>query len=81
MKLLEQGSDYEVTICGENGVPDWSQSEQVRHYTPANACLTYLDDYGEAMEPDSSIKLAVRNHGIYEVRAFLVMDYSVEEVL
>lgn len=72
---------YEVTICDENGVPDWSQSEEVRHYTPVNACLTYLDDYCETMEPEETLKLAVRDHGVYEVRAFLVMDYSVEKVI
>lgn len=82
---------YEVTICDDNGVPDWSQSELITVHTlkngnttfdfsPRQACLTYIDDYGEAMEPEETLKLAVRNHGVYEVRAFLAMDYAVEKL-
>jgi hypothetical protein len=84
-------STYEVTICDDNGVPDWSQMQITVCYSPRKhergfsfspemACQQYIFDQHIDLEDGGTINLAVRNHGVYEVRAFLVMDYAVEKL-
>lgn len=60
---------YEVTICNDEGVPDWEKARHIESWglSVESACIRYAHITNLSRERDVGL-LAVRGHGTFTFR-------------